>query len=290
MSYGINAPVGFRPTSYVSGAPWTGKFSYYLIEGGYNTSIFQGDLVSRVAGANGYIKKLLPTEINGGNGAPALGVFLGCEYVTPGAQSNITPVTNSPYWPANQAIKAGTVVYAKVIDDSEVIYDVQTNGTVNLASMGGNASFALGAGSTVTGLSGEVIDVGTISKAASFRASGASTLTGTVNLVIPAVGITANSLVMLTRKTAGGGAGNLTITIQPGVSFTVVSSNGADNSAFNYQVLPGTDDNSFLPLKLLYATQVPGNTFDPITGAGILNGNIFVILNNSAYRVGTQGV
>jgi hypothetical protein len=45
-----------------------------------------------------------------------------------------------------------------------------------------------------------------------------------------------------------------------------------------------------MPIKLLDATQVLGNEFDPITGAGILYNNISVILNNHAYRVGTQGV
>lgn len=291
MSYGINAPVGFRPTSYISGAPWTGKFSYYLIESGYNISIFQGDLVSRIPNASGFIKKVRPNEVDSMNGAPVLGVFLGCEYVQPNAQSNIAPVTNSPFWPANQAIKAGTLVYAKVIDDPDVIYDIQTNGVVNLASMGGNANFTLGVGgSTVTGLSSEMLDITTASKGNAPRGEGNSVLTGNVPLIIAANYIQANSLVMATKTNQAGAAGNLTITIQPGISFTIVSSQAADLSPFNWQILPGIRNNSFLPIKMLYATQVPGNEFDPITGDGIFNNNISVILNNHAYRVGTQGV
>ena len=290
MSYGINAPVGFRPSSYMSGAPWTGKFSYYLIQSGYGTSIFEGDLVSRVANANGFIKNLLPTEINQSD-PPALGVFLGCEYVQPNAQSSVAPVTPSPFWPAGQQIKPGTLVYAKVIDDPDVIFDIQANGVVNLNQMGGNANFTLGVGgSTVTGLSSEMLDTAAIVKGPAPRGEGQAVLTGNVPLIVPAAYIQANSLVMVTKTNQIGAAGNLTITIQPGVSFTIVSSQAGDVSPFNWKISPGVRDNSFLPIKLLNATQVLGNEFDPITGAGILYNNISVILNNHAYRVGTQGV
>lgn len=65
---------------------------------------------------------------------------------------------------------------------------------------------------------------------------------GTVDVANTAV--TANSYVILSRKTVGGTAGNLTYVLDPGVKFTIGSSSGSDTSVVTWVLVQpaGSDD------------------------------------------------
>lgn len=65
---------------------------------------------------------------------------------------------------------------------------------------------------------------------------------GTVDVANTAV--TANSYIVLTRKTIGGTAGNLTYVLDAGVKFTITSSSGTDTSVVTWVLVQpaGSDD------------------------------------------------
>ncbi len=289
MSFGVNAPEGFVPLTYQAAAPWTGKYNYYQIEPAYATSIGQGDLVC--AGNSGYIRKYLPADAiaSKNTGLAPIGVFLGCDYILPGSQTASNAVQNSPSWPANQTTRAGTPIMCRVSDDYDVIYTIQASGVVNFSSMNGNANFIDGVVDPVTGSSTASLDANSISKTAAGQGYGTVTMVNGVGSA-GAPYIQAGSVVMLTQ-TGGTLAGTIeSIAITAGTGFVVTSTTLTDTAIFNYVINAGSSDNSHLPIRLLSATQAIGNQFDPITGNGFPYININCLLNNHAYRRGTQGV
>jgi hypothetical protein len=71
---------------------------------------------------------------------------------------------------------------------------------------------------------------------------GSGTLAGNATLVAGTVtvtntNITADSVVLLTRKTAGGTIGDLTYTLSAGTSFTINSASGSDTSTVSYLIV-----------------------------------------------------
>ena len=103
------------------------------------------------------------------------------------------------------------------------------------------------------------------------------------------IGISATSSVNITPFSPM--AGGFTITVQPGASFTIVSSNAGDTMNFSYAVNSGNADNSYLPLKIYSPNLSQNNSkFDPITGNGTPGMAINVLINNHAFKHGTQGV
>lgn len=64
------------------------------------------------------------------------------------------------------------------------------------------------------------------------RAGNATLVGGTIT--VNNATVTANTIVMVTRKTIGGVPGNLTYTLSAGSSFTINSANGADTSTVSY--------------------------------------------------------
>ncbi len=110
---------------------------------GYGTAIFKGDLVK--VGTNGTI------EIGDGT-SPALGVFMGCQYI----DSTGKPVS-SPNWVASTALQSGTEAVAWVIDDQNTMFRVGVGGNASdyvQAAVGQQCNVANnGTGSTSTGLS-----------------------------------------------------------------------------------------------------------------------------------------
>jgi hypothetical protein len=143
MSYGINAPQGLQPISSVTGGSWTQKLSVYYISSttangattGYATSLFSGDPVvfnTANGGANyvntsGTIALYNPTYADNAPStfahAPILGVFMGCEYLTPNLGTN--NLIKSPYWPGGAQVQAGSFIKAWVLDDPYAIFDIQ---------------------------------------------------------------------------------------------------------------------------------------------------------------------
>lgn len=67
------------------------------------------------------------------------------------------------------------------------------------------------------------------------RAGNATLVAGTVTVTNTTV--TANTLILLSRKTAGGTLGNLTYTLSAGASFTINSSSASDTSVVSYLLI-----------------------------------------------------
>jgi hypothetical protein len=67
------------------------------------------------------------------------------------------------------------------------------------------------------------------------QAFGNATLVGGT-IAVADTSITANSIIILGRKTIGGTAGNLSYTLSAGVGFTITSSSGTDTSVISYHV------------------------------------------------------
>jgi hypothetical protein len=122
------------------------------IASGYATNIFYGDLVKRVAG--GTIEKDVGTTT-----ATPCGIFLGVSFTN----SSTGQIQQQQFYPASQAIKSGTQIFAVVADDPDTLFQVAvvSSGTtisgVGITAIGNNATLVQNAGSTTTGNSGVAI-------------------------------------------------------------------------------------------------------------------------------------
>jgi hypothetical protein len=145
MAYGVNAPFGLKPLCSIGGGPWVEKYNTYNIytdpvlgTGSHANPIFTGDPVqwSGVVLEAGYISEYLPvrTAPNTAPGTystvPILGVFAGCEYV----DRSTGLITPSSYWPGNVSVQAGSFIKAKIIDDPNVVWDIQTSSPRDVAA------------------------------------------------------------------------------------------------------------------------------------------------------------
>jgi hypothetical protein len=122
------------------------------IASGYATNIFYGDLVQRVAG--GTIEKDVGTTT-----ATPCGIFLGVSFTN----SSTGQVQQQQFYPASQAIKSGTQIFAVVADDPDTLFQVAvvSSGTtisgVGITAIGNNATLVQNAGSTTSGNSAVAI-------------------------------------------------------------------------------------------------------------------------------------
>lgn len=126
-----------------SGVNSTGN-SQYRIGNAQSGNIFYGDMVK----LDGGVIKAIATTTDW-----AVGVFQGCEY--------IDSVTKQPvfsnYFPSGVSSAVGQPK-AFVVDDPAATYIVQADAAVTVADINVNFDVTLGAGSTVTGISGFGID------------------------------------------------------------------------------------------------------------------------------------
>lgn len=153
MAYNSNAPFGLRPVRYRSGSPWNGALNQYAITSAYATGLFNGDPVTTLSDGSIGI---------GVAGAACRGVFMGCKYTqTDGTYVPGGGTAGGNFWPAATTVQTGTVPYALIMDDNNVIMSAQeTNGSgaagtaLALADRGLNINFYAGAGgNTRTGIS-----------------------------------------------------------------------------------------------------------------------------------------
>jgi len=139
-----NAPFGLRPVRHYSGG--CVRANAYQIAGGYTSNIFRGDPVKSV-GTNKRIAVAAATNT-------MRGVFDGCEYVDTNGE-----IKFSHHWPANQAIKTGSVVTAFVWDDPMILFEAQMSLLFAETDIGNVADLTFAtAGSTLTGNSGCAVD------------------------------------------------------------------------------------------------------------------------------------
>jgi hypothetical protein len=174
MAYPIvSAPYGFKPINELGGLVYAGSTRMYPIATGYNTNLFNGDLVQLSGGT--VIKSAMSAASSPGTAVDGtLGIFMGVEYTNPGTSQRV----RAQYWPAG-TVAQDAVAY--IIDDPRTVFKVavtsqstslaNTGSTIGYMSqifVGTNVYAITGAtGSTTTGdsamsVSGGVITSGTV--------------------------------------------------------------------------------------------------------------------------------
>lgn len=170
------APYGLRPVKRLDGLPYAGATSMYLIDpAGEATNLFMGQVVH--LGSDGYIALVTGTgadattndfPVGSTSASGALGVFMGCEYVNAQGQ-----LIHSPYYPSAYAAPSGTAIKAYVVDDPNVLFQAQLDGTGVQTIIGTNTFFAAAqstsTGSTTTGNSTSALDATIVTTTAAFR-------------------------------------------------------------------------------------------------------------------------
>jgi hypothetical protein len=166
------APYGLKPVKRADGTPYAGAVSQYLIDpAGEATNLFYGQVV--IIGADGYIAlatgtgaDLTSNSISGTSGVGGIGVFVGCEYVNAQGQ-----VIYDQYYPSGTS--NGGAIKAYVVDDPDVLFQAQLDGTGAQTVIGTNTFFATAqstsTGSTTTGNSTSALDATVVTTAAAFR-------------------------------------------------------------------------------------------------------------------------
>jgi len=148
----VSAPYGLKPVNLIGGQVFAGSTRLMQIASGYATNIFYGDLVKRVA--DGTIEKDTGTTT-----ATPTGIFLGVQFTN----GSTGQVQQQQFYPASQAIKSGTQIFAVVADDPDTLFQVAVvSGTtvitgVGISAIGNNATLVQNAGSTITGNSAVAI-------------------------------------------------------------------------------------------------------------------------------------
>ena len=154
------APYGLKPVKRADGMPYSGATSTYLIDpAGEATNLFNGQVVT--IGADGYIALAtgsgadVTTNNLGGSGLGAIGVFMGCEYQNAEGQQIF-----SQYYPTGTA--NGGPIKAYVVDDPNVLFQAQLDGTGAQTVIGAITKFAAvqstSTGNTTTGNSTSALD------------------------------------------------------------------------------------------------------------------------------------
>ena len=142
-----SAPFGLRPAFHPSGLDRAQALANGIqavstsgnVSAGYATTILKGQAVKMNTG--GYI------EIAAATG-PLLGAFAGVEWTDSTGRRRV-----SNYWPANESFQVGSVV-AYFYSDPNIVYEIQSDGTLAQTSIGDEANLSNHtAGSTTTGLS-----------------------------------------------------------------------------------------------------------------------------------------
>jgi len=148
----VSAPYGLKPVNLIGGQVFAGSTRLMEIASGYATNIFYGDLVKRVSSGT--------IELDGGTAtATPCGIFLGVQFTN----GSTGQVQQQQFYPASQAIKSGTQIFAVVADDPDTLFQVAVvSGTtvitgVGITSIGNNAELVQNAGSTTTGNSAVAI-------------------------------------------------------------------------------------------------------------------------------------
>ena len=148
----VSAPYGLKPVNLIGGQVFAGSTRLMQIASGYATNIFYGDLVKRIS--DGTIEKDTGTTT-----ATPTGIFLGVQFTN----GSTGQVQQQQFYPASQAIKSGTQIFAVVADDPDTLFQVAvvSGGTtisgVGITAIGNNATLVQNAGSTTSGNSAVAI-------------------------------------------------------------------------------------------------------------------------------------
>ena len=186
MAYPVIAgPYGLKPINLIGGQVFAGATRSIPIASGYNTNIFNGDIVTLVAGGT-VAKSAIADESSPVAGL--IGVFLGCSYTNPTTKQKVY----AQYWPAGTVASDAEAIVA---DDPDTLFQVvlvagDTEDSTNALTpaylgqtvVGSNVTCVQNTGSTTTG----------DSKIGVYTPGGAGTAS-TVFRVVDVVPDTANS-------------------------------------------------------------------------------------------------
>lgn len=143
-----DTPFGLKPVGHLSGGVI--RMEEDFITSAYGTNIFTGDPVIRHTDGG--------INVAGASGAQIIGVFAGCRYVNSAGEQVF-----SRYWPASTT---ATNIVAYVYKDPNIVFAVQTDGSITVEDTGQNADTVAGAGDTKTGISAYEISATTNTTAA----------------------------------------------------------------------------------------------------------------------------
>lgn len=158
MAYS-DAPFGFVPRRYISGAPYNGAANAYWVDSSDSTALYIGDPVQIDGTSNTAEVKVA------GGGSFQAGTLEGVTRATAGATNKVVGIVvgvmasdrdSLPY----RAASTERVVW--VADDPGLVFEAQADGAVATTAVGLNSNFVLDtAGSTSTGMSGAEVDATT---------------------------------------------------------------------------------------------------------------------------------
>lgn len=165
------APYGLRPVKRADGMPYAGATSTYSVNpAGLASNLFYGQVVH--INADGYIALSTATGADATTNAlptgttlrGSLGVFVGCAYFNAQGQW-----VHAQYYPSGTTGK----VEIYVVNDPDVLFQAQLDGTATQAAIGKNTFFAAAqstsTGSTQTGNSTSALENTVVSTTAAFR-------------------------------------------------------------------------------------------------------------------------
>lgn len=186
-----NAPTGFRPVKYRSGAPYNGAANMYFVPASDGTALYIGDpvIIAGSADANGLATV---TRATAAGGNAITGTVVG---IVP------SPTITTKHRPAS------TAAYVLVADDPNLVFECQEDavgGALAAADVGLNADMIAGSGSTVTGLSGFQLDTSTKATTNTLQWR----IEGFVQRVDNEISANAKVLVRLNLPTTTGAAGS----------------------------------------------------------------------------------
>lgn len=148
----VSGPSGLMPVNRLDGLPYAGATRLFKIASGYNTSIYNGDLVRIVAGGT--------VEREAADAAiVTCGVFVGCTYTDPVLGYKV----HANYFPANLAADD---IEAYVVDDPNAVFKIAvvssgtTISSVTQSAIGANLALVDNSGNDLTGRSAIAADDG----------------------------------------------------------------------------------------------------------------------------------
>lgn len=186
-----NVASGMLPVRYASGAPYNGAANRYHVPASDGTALFVGDpvIIAGGADADGVPTVTRATAASAGR---ITGVVVGVVN---------TPSLETRYRPAS------TAAYVLVADDPNLLFEIQEDsvgGALAAADIGLNADLVAGTGSTVTGMSGFMLDTSTKATTATLQLR----IEGLVQRADNEVGTNAKVLVRINLPTQTGAAGS----------------------------------------------------------------------------------
>ncbi len=144
----VDNPNGAKPVGTISGAPWQGLVRSYLADG-TGSDIFIGDFVSMSAAG-----KIVPTTAAN---AEIVGVCVGFQPAQAGQTNGVTDnfLGNTSYNLSKKYYDASVDgdAWILVAAGPDILFEIQTSGTIAYTGIGNNADIVATAGDTLRGRS-----------------------------------------------------------------------------------------------------------------------------------------